>query len=77
MGSFWPQEEILLAGNSPTTWLKIVSNLYTVKQHSIDQPVPAHQLPRVSDHFGTMRKMIEVLNHDYNRYCDKNALPKQ
>lgn len=61
----------ILRANSPSTWLDSISLLYNMSEDSINLPSV-----RLTDHFGSMRRMIEVLNHDYNRYCE-NGLPKQ
>ena len=63
---------------SPLDWVRRLDELFDTKFHPPEsfQSLELTKLVKVNENFGTMRKMIEILNHDYSKNC-KNGLPIQ
>ena len=63
---------------SPFDWVRRLDELFDTKFHPPEsfQSLELTKLVKVNENFGTMRKMIEILNHDYSKNC-KNGLPIQ
>merc|ERR1712131_428654 len=53
---------------SPFDWVRRLDELFDTKFHPPEsfQSLELTKLVKVNENFGTMRKMIEILNHDYS-----------
>ena len=74
---FEPNQEILRS-DMPSNWIRTINQYYDREFHPPEkfQSLEFAKLIRITEHFPSYRRKLEVLNHDYTKYCD-NGQPIQ
>ena len=62
----------ILRSDMPSIWIRTMNEYYNLEFHPPEKfnSLEYNQLISVIEHFPTMRRKLELLNHDYTKYCD-------